>query len=57
MLRTKQSLKMFEIKLSQRENFQNDINDGEDIFSCWFLFEACICVIHFLASFDQLHYK
>ena len=40
MLRTKQSLKMFEIKLSQRENFQNDINDGEDIFSCWFLFEA-----------------
>lgn len=42
MLRTKQSLKMFEIKLSQRENFQNDINDGEDIFSCWFLFEACI---------------
>ena len=48
---------MFEIKLSQRENFQNDINDGEDIFSCWFLFEACIWVIHCLASFDQLHYK
>ena len=48
---------MFEIKLSQRENFQNDINDGEDIFSCWLLFEACIWVIHCLASFDQLHYK